>query len=223
MTGLGRVHAVLFDMDGTLLDSEYLTEAAVEAALAGAGIALPGLDLRRFHGINWRAAAAILRDLAPPLAGRPLETDLEVHYRRALLEAPPAVIPGAPAAVVAAARRCRTALVTSSDHESAAHVVARLGLETPLAARICGEDCARGKPDPEPYRRGAERLGVDPARCLVFEDSLAGIQSARAAGMRVIAILPGATPDDPRAALAERAIPDYTALPAGFFDAMGAP
>jgi len=97
------------------------------------------------------------------------------------------VMPGAAALVAeVAASGLRYALVTSSQHGFVDAVLARTGLRFPVL--VCGNDVRRGKPDPEPYLLAARRLGVDPARCLVLEDSVAGITAAEAAGCFVVAV-----------------------------------
>jgi beta-phosphoglucomutase-like phosphatase (HAD superfamily) len=82
---------------------------------------------------------------------------------------------------------------------------------------VSAEDCQRSKPDPECFQIAAQRLGIACERCLVFEDSVAGLQAARAAGMHTIAIGPGAD----KAPLSDRMIADFTELPVGFFDSLG--
>ncbi len=210
MRGLSDgVEAFLFDMDGTLLDSECLTEAAVRGLLAARGFEVE-LDYTTFHGITWRSIAAMLREAEPALGGLPLDQELEARFHHALVETAPPMIPGAAEAVVAAARRGRAALVTSSDRASAEHVVARLELGAHLTTLVCAEDVTRSKPAPDCFVAAATRLGVESARCLVFEDSEAGLLAARAAGMRTVAIGGRREP-------ADLAVDDFTQLPPGFF------
>ncbi len=213
------VDAFLFDMDGTLIDSERLTEAVVAGLLALRGVAgrvAQGLDYTRFHGVTWAAIAAMLRAAAPelgepPPGEEPLADELQRRFHRALIDEAPQTIPGAPEAVRAAAGRGLAALVTSSQRASAVHIVARLGLGEAFSELVCAEDVARSKPDPECYLAAAARLGVPPARCLVFEDSEAGLLAARAAGMRTVAIGGRREP-------ADLAVADFTLLPPGFLD-----
>ncbi|GAA4873189.1 HAD-IA family hydrolase [Serinicoccus chungangensis] len=82
----------------------------------------------------------------------------------------------------------RAAVVTSADQALASARLRAAGLPEP-AVLVCADDVARGKPDPEPYLEAAARLGVDPARCLVVEDSAAGLRSGRAAGAATLALL----------------------------------
>ena len=93
-------------------------------------------------------------------------------------------------AVRAAARHVPTAVVTSSNRETLVLVCEQLALRDCVTVTVAAEDCTRSKPSPEPYLMAAERLGVNPSRCLVFEDSAAGIAAAQAAGATAIAIGP---------------------------------
>ena len=89
-----------------------------------------------------------------------------------------------------------------------------------LDATICAEDTARSKPDPDAYLKAAARLGVSPTHCLVFEDSIVGIQSAKAAGMQVVAITHRCNDVELAAELADHAVTDYRELAADFFAAV---
>ena len=209
-----RVQAVLFDMDGTLLDSEHLAARAIDMLLTEHRVQIV-LEKAWFHGLTWRRIAEVLRTQTEALNDVAVESVLQARFHTALVETTPGEIPGARAAVIAASRRGGTAVVSSSDRVSVRHVVTRLGLEACVDHLVTAEDCQRSKPDPQCFQVAAERLGVDCADCLVFEDSVAGLTAARAAGMVTIAI--GADP----AGIAHHAVSDFSALPPGFFDAVG--
>jgi mannitol-1-/sugar-/sorbitol-6-phosphatase len=231
------LQAVLFDMDGTLIDSEYLTERAVSEVFARYHVpvdVLERLDLGAFHGVAWPRIASSVCDVAPELATQAshdtVQAQLQASFHAGLLADDPHEIAGAVAAVTAAAAQVGVALVSSSDRASVEHVVARLGLRELLEHRICAEDCERTKPAPEGYLKAAALLGVPPASCLVFEDSVAGLAAARAAGMRTVAIVGSGFNDgalgaglDALIALADEVIADYTALPPDFFRTQSAP
>jgi HAD superfamily hydrolase (TIGR01509 family) len=102
-------------------------------------------------------------------------------------------IPGVGDIVPALARRYRLAIVTSSERGPFARTHARTGLLEHFELVLAHGDYVRGKPDPDPYLRAVERLGVDPDRCLVIEDSERGLRSAKAAGLRCWVIPSGLT------------------------------
>jgi HAD superfamily hydrolase (TIGR01509 family) len=188
--------AVLWDMDGTLVDTEqYWIEAE--------------FHLVEHHGDTWSQEHALA------LVGNPLRVsakylqthggvDLEVdeiverlldHVVARVVEHVPWQ-PGARellAELADAGVPC--ALVTMSWTELAAAIVDRLPAGT-FAAVVTGDQVTHGKPHPEPYLRATERLGVDPRRCVAIEDSVTGLASAEAAGVRTLAV-PHAVPIPP--------------------------
>jgi mannitol-1-/sugar-/sorbitol-6-phosphatase len=213
---MSGIEAVLFDMDGTLVDSEHLTARAIDSVLAPYG-SQPEVGESWSRGRTWRSIADALRARVPGLRDAPVESLLQEHFHRALVETAPPAIPGARGAVRAASRRGPTALVSSSDRASVLHVLERFGLTEQLAERVTAEDCDRSKPDPQCFQIAAARLGVECVRCVVFEDSVAGLTAARAAGMRTVAL----GSQHAGSTLADLVIADFEALPIGFFDVEG--
>jgi HAD superfamily hydrolase (TIGR01509 family) len=106
----------------------------------------------------------------------------------------------------------KIALVTSADQTNTEFVLGALGLLEKFAVRVLGEDVAHGKPDPEPFLLGAKKLGLEPARCVAFEDSLAGVQSASAAGCYVVGVMSWQSEKALLEAGAQWVIPNYSAL-----------
>jgi HAD superfamily hydrolase (TIGR01509 family) len=131
-------------------------------------------------------------------------------YRREL-----PLLPGAVEAVRRTASAFPLALASSSNREVFEAVLELAGLTDCFRATVSGEEVERGKPAPDVYLEAAERLGVEPERCAAIEDSHAGIRSAKAAGMRVVAI-PNATypPDEEALELADVTIPSLEELTA---------
>jgi mannitol-1-/sugar-/sorbitol-6-phosphatase len=175
-----RVSAVLFDLDGVLVESRESTERvwlewAVknridEAALRSA-----------MHGVR---SADVIRALRPDLDA--VAEAEEVERRQAEAAAGLAAIPGA-AAALEALRAERVAVVTSGTRPLALARLAAAGIEPP-AVVVFADDVTRGKPDPEGYLTAARRLGADPAEALVVEDAPPGIEAGRAAGMATVAL-----------------------------------
>jgi sugar-phosphatase len=171
--------AVLFDLDGTLLDS---TAAVVRCWLAWASER--GIGPERLQGYHGVPAVDIVRDLvAEPDVPAALAriSELELLDVRGIT-----VLPGA-AEALAALPSGRAAVVTSCTDALAAARIAATRLDAPHVL-VAADHVHRGKPDPEPYLLGAERLGVDPQHCLVVEDAPSGLASARAAGMATLAV-----------------------------------
>lgn len=182
------ITAVVFDMDGVLLDSEQLWDEVRE-------------DLARERGGRWsdRAQADMMGMSSPEwsrymhdvvgLAEPPEEINSEVvrrllaRYRESL-----PLIDGAVDAVERLAARWPLAIASSSNREVIDSVLDAAGIAAKFEATVSSEEVARGKPAPDVYLEAARRLGVEPTQCAAVEDSRNGIRSAHAAGMRVLAI-----------------------------------
>jgi sugar-phosphatase len=212
------VRAALFDLDGTLVDSEVHTDTAIRVIAERhgvAGLALPATETR---GRTWghiagemRARAGIDADAAA-LAGELLE-----YWTEIAADVTP--VPGAPAALREAAAHLALGVVSSSPRAVIDAFLGRLGIADCVAegARIGGDAVRASKPDPDGFLKGAAALGITPADCLVFEDSQAGLEAAHAAGMRSMFIMCCAADIPGNTALATAACMDYRSLPARFW------
>jgi mannitol-1-/sugar-/sorbitol-6-phosphatase len=174
------VQGILFDLDGVLIDST----AGVERVWRD-WATRHGLDpVKSAHAAHGRRAIDSVRLLAPELDAEAELRDLE---RREILESHDVtVFPGA-ARLLNSLPPKRWAIVTSGTRPLATHRLRTAGLPVP-DLMITGSDITHGKPDPEPYQRGAELLGLAPAVCTAVEDAPNGIRSALAARMRVLAV-----------------------------------
>ncbi|HMO07668.1 MAG TPA: HAD family phosphatase [Paracoccaceae bacterium] len=177
--------AVVFDLDGTLLDTESITHAAGIAAFAAQGIAVDPGFLHALVGVDDATSASRIATAFPAMemAAFARVWLAEVHGRQA---AGIALKPGAADLLHAIAQP--KALATSSQRASADRKLALTGLAVHFAHVITVDDVARPKPAPDPFLRAAALLGADPARCLAFEDSDTGAASARAAGFTVVQV-----------------------------------
>jgi HAD superfamily hydrolase (TIGR01509 family) len=216
------IGAVIFDMDGTLVDSEPLSLRAMRIALEHRGGSIEELEAASFHGLTWDTIGDRLLEHVPDGCEPITSRELQATFHRLHLEEPPPLIPGSREALVSAQRRLPTAICTSSQRESLQNLVKRVDLPEILPQSVCAEDCTRSKPDPQGYLLTASKLRVSPQRCLVFEDSVSGVTAARAAGMYVIAITACSPVASEVARAAHTYLNNFEELPADLFDKLSA-
>src|SRR2546423_3392991 len=193
------VAAVVFDLDGVLIDSERVWEEVRRAFVAeGGGRWMPDTQ-RRLMGMNTGEWARYLSEelgvrMGPDEVARGVVERMNERYARDL-----PLIPGAREAVRRLQARWPLGLASSSPPEIIHTVLERAGLADAFGAVASSDEVAAGKPAPDVYLLAAERLGVVPASSLAIEDSSNGLRSASAAGYRVVAIPQPAYPPDPDA------------------------
>jgi HAD superfamily hydrolase (TIGR01509 family) len=182
--------AVAWDIDGTLIDSEPLHQRALVAASAALGADLSDLEPEAFRGVHardiWKALNARFS------AGTKFETwiaAIEGYYVAHAGELEP--VPGALEAMrELAARGVAQACVSNSGRAIVDANIKALGIGKIIAFSLSLDDVSSGKPDPEPFREAARRLGAEPHATVAVEDSVAGARSARAAGLFVVGYAP---------------------------------
>ncbi len=183
--------AVLWDMDGVLVDSAPFHFQAWQGLFASLGREVSEADFRRTFGLR---NDAILRDLLgdlPPAEVQRLAARKEELFRRAARRGI-TPLPGALALLRLLQKRgVELALVSSTPCANIELVLRSLGLETTFATVVGEEDVTRGKPDPEGFLLAAERLAVPPAECVVIEDAPAGVEAAKRGGMRCVGVYRG--------------------------------
>jgi len=184
--GSFRCGAILFDLDGVLIDSTRVVTLQYRRWAQENGLD-PEKVLQTAHGVR---TIEVVRIAAPHLDAEAEKAKIEA---RETADPNIVVMPGAPE-LLASIPRGRWGVVTSGGRSLATTRMRRLGVPIPDVL-VTADDVRRGKPDPEPYLKGAELLEIKPADCLVVEDAVAGIRSAHAAGMKVIA-LPSTYPPD---------------------------
>jgi HAD superfamily hydrolase (TIGR01509 family) len=182
------IEAVVFDLDGVLLDSEQLWDETREQLAKERGGRWHDRAQRDMMGMSSREWSRYMHDTIglpepPEEINREVVERLAAAYRERL-----PVIPGAPEAVERLAARWPLGLASSSNRELIDLALELLGVRHLFKATVSSEEVARGKPAPDVYTDAARRLGVDPAHTAAIEDSHNGILAAKAARMRVIAI-----------------------------------
>jgi len=178
--------AIIFDLDGVLIDSDAVIKRRWKRWAEDRGI--PFEEIEAIH--TGRPAIEVIEEVAPHLdpeaeidrLGDEMATDTEgleaFDGAKTLLNRLP---------------KDQWAIATSGRHRTATSRMRHVGLPEPEVL-VTADDVERGKPDPEPYQRAATQLGVDPERCVVLEDAPAGVESARRAGASVLGVATSTPP-----------------------------
>ena len=188
MLGRKPSFAVLFDMDGTIIDSEpywMASEQALAAEHNGTWTANDGLDI---IGMDLDESSKVFKDRANiPLEPEEIKNRLTNDVQSKLAK----VVPWRPGAqellLELRKRNVKTALVTMALHRMAQQVVDAIPFDA-FDVIVAGDDVTRGKPHPEAYEKAAALLGFETKKCVAFEDSITGLASAEAAGTYAIGI-----------------------------------
>jgi beta-phosphoglucomutase family hydrolase len=198
--------AFIFDMDGLMVDTEPLARRAWDEVVAPYGVTISDDLYGRMMGRRTtETARLVLADLPLPLTGADLLERKTAIYLGILDETGIPTMPGLMALLDALdAAGIPWAVATSTPRAIALRILNQLGLTDRAGAVAAGDEVEHGKPAPDIFLLAAERLGVDPTRCVALEDSPAGCQSAAAAGMRVLAVPTPYTADDPFACATAR-------------------
>jgi HAD superfamily hydrolase (TIGR01509 family) len=180
--------AVIFDLDGVLLDSEQLWNLAKQQIVRERGGRWSDDAPHAMMGMSSPEWAAYMRDdLGVPIDVGEINSEvvarMETFYRERL-----PLLPGAATAVKTLAATWPLGLASSSNREIIDLAIDAAGLKDAFTVTVSSEEVARGKPAPDVYLEAARRLGVDPIRCVAVEDSSNGLRAAAAAAMTVIAV-----------------------------------
>ena len=201
-----KYKAILFDMDGVLIESEFLMRSSAIQALADFGIEACHEDFYEFTGMgedrfvggvaekHGHEYTTAMKDLAYDYYGQRVKA--EAHIPEGIKEMLQALH----------AKGIVLAVCSAADLRKVRYNIQAIGVDESLfAALVTGSDVERKKPFPDIYLEGARRVGIDPRDCLVVEDAVSGIQAAHAAGMDAVGIPSTFTPDE----LREKAAPEY--------------
>jgi beta-phosphoglucomutase-like phosphatase (HAD superfamily) len=187
--------AVVFDMDGILIETEPIWDKVRRRMAAEDGLSWPDGSTPIMMGLSTREWAGHMTDVIgipgtwEEVAQRTIDGVASEYASGGL-----PVLPGAVEAVRRMAGLVPTAIASSSPRRLIDLVVSRLDLGDALTVTVSTEEVARGKPFPDGYLRACELLGSDPARSVAVEDSTNGVRSAFAAGMKVVCVPPGFHP-----------------------------
>lgn len=180
------VEAVLFDMDGTLIDS---TPGVLSAWAQFSADYNLGDSLKVAHETHGRRLYDTLREYCGIKDEEKLQSEID-RFEELVIQGGPIALPGALELVKQLDTLApeRWTIVTSASNKYAPRAIRRAGLPTPKAGIITSNDVQEGKPHPAPYLAGAQKCGVDPTECLVVEDAISGLKAGKAAGSRTLAV-----------------------------------
>lgn len=185
---MSSIEAVVFDLDGVLVDSEHVWDEARQQLAEERGGRWHDGASRDMMGMSSPEWSRYMRDVVgvadePDAISAEVVRRLEAIYRKEL-----PLFDGAREAVERIAERWRLGLASSSNRELIDLVLELAGLGPFFEVTVSSEEVAKGKPAPDVYLETARLLGVEPGRCAAVEDSENGILAAKAAGMRVVAV-----------------------------------
>lgn len=209
-----RFHAALFDLDGTLQDSEIHWIKATQDFLNDNGVPYSFEDATTL--VYGRSSTDIYNEIAAmgPFVGKTvaeLADCIRRYYGRILL-ATDIAYPSSVALLRRMAEDMPTAIVSGSPKMDVEEAARKMGVAGSLSLILGAEDVERGKPEPDCFLMAARALGVEPSACVVFEDSSAGVKAAKAAGMFCVAVSrPGRPQQD--VSMADVVVPDLAEFP----------
>lgn len=203
-------------MNGVITDDEDCHELATKQAFEQVGLDVTPEIYRKF--CLGRTDAAAFKDLIETYQIRNAESkvliaDKTSHYMD-LVKDNLRIYPGVVDLIATLSKNYRLALTTSSTYKEAHTIIDLLKLHDYFEVVVTAGDVSKGKPDPEPYLLTAEKLGAKPQECLVIEDSENGVRSAKAAGMKCIAIPNSEHPD--KLKLADKIVNGYSEITEAF-------
>jgi HAD superfamily hydrolase (TIGR01509 family) len=185
---MGVPAAVVFDLDGVLIESEQVWDAAREELARERGATWDERATTDMMGMSSKEWSSYMHDrLGVPITPAEINDDVVRRVAAAYQDHLP-ILPHAIETVQELARRWRLGVASSSNRPIIELVLDRMGLRNCFDAVVSSEEVERGKPAPDVYIAAARQLGVEPGDCVAVEDSTNGIKAAVAAGMRTIAV-----------------------------------
>jgi HAD superfamily hydrolase (TIGR01509 family) len=207
------IEALLFDMDGVLMDSEPLHLRATQLTLGDRAQSFTERDNRAFAGATDPELFRVLRVLFDLKVSTAELVSRKREHLIALVRGEGRRLPGVPEVPLRLREAgLRLGLVSASARPVIDVILEVVGLSAAFDTIVSGDEVARGKPAPDGFLMAARRLAIDPERCLVVEDSRNGVLAAKAAGMTVAAV-PGSTTSNEDFSTADLILPSLEALP----------
>ncbi len=214
-----NLRAALFDLDGTLIDSEHLWQEVEIEVFGALGVPLTVELARETTGMSVSATTRAWRERYPwesPSCAAVEAMLIEAVAKQ--IRARGVALPGSRSAVLAArAAGLSVALATNSPPAIMDAALARLSLDEAFDVKRCLDGRRAPKPAPDIFLSAADGLGVDPAACVVFEDSLPGMAAAKAAGMSVVMVSTAAQHDRPELARADLVLESLESVTCAWF------
>ena len=210
-----KAQAVIFDLDGTIVDTEGQAADVIENTLAEWGIALDPAMRGLVSGRTWEVGFDLMFEkFAIPVKRAEAEHIMLERYREAIAKELK-VIPGVIDAIRSIASEFPLGLVSGSHRREILFALDQIGVRSLFQVIYGAEDYLRSKPAPDGYLQAIASLGIEPKRGLVFEDSAAGIAAGRAAGLNVVAVT-YSNPFGESLAAADSQIPDFRGVDAAW-------
>ena len=196
--------AIIFDMDGVLIDSEPFWGQASMEVMQSVGIPYTRDDVMRFQGVRIGDIVSRVWDENPVSYSKEEIENMVCERVSELVLESGRVLPGIDNVIQKAAKwGLKIGLATSTPRRVAVNFIKRVGIGDNIDVMCTGEEVAYGKPHPEIYILCAERLGVEPWECIVFEDSVNGVVAAKAARMHTVAVPAAESRGDKRYGIAD--------------------
>lgn len=182
------IKAVIFDMDGTIADSEKIAQKVTREFFKKRGIVLTREEEKIMFGLNWKDLVKEILNSRRHEYKQSIKNTLKERYVRTMRKEVKA-LPGVYDLLEEISKNLKIGLATNSRHREVDIIFDKLGFHEYFHLKLARDHVKKGKPDPEIYLKAAEIFKVKPSECVVFEDSIIGLKAAKLAGMKTVAIV----------------------------------
>jgi HAD superfamily hydrolase (TIGR01509 family) len=182
------IKAVIFDMDGTIADSEKIAQKVTREFFKKRGIVLTREEEKIMFGLNWKDLVKEILNSRRHEYKQSIKNTLKERYVRTMRKEVKA-LPGVYDLLEEISKNLKIGLATNSRHREVDIIFDKLGFHEYFHLKLARDHVKKGKPDPEIYLKAAGIFKVKPSECVVFEDSIIGLKAAKLAGMKTVAIV----------------------------------